>query len=375
MQKDGVPEESDYASSYDTEASMSDRDLDVVAPDPGEKLLDSLKAIVSSIGAMDAVHAAFMEKLASLESAISTVQFDMKAQRDNMRGIQGAMENMSEDLCEMRGAHMEVERLREQISLNKVMGSTYKPTTMPDLQGGAPAKGGTQGMLHVIHDDEVGVNVATDGAECSIRETQLHNMDADTTIHNLSSPEEGGGNDWNNDTEATTTTLGSPPCAQTRTSDNVDLVDDETQHYEFSGRNVERRTTAEQRTPVSSRSMWAEFTNAVRDLPAPEGTGVDRVQGWISTKRARESTMEITDLRETIDRHAGGNEPGSLNLNLPPDKQATTLRNRAGRTDASTQDNCGTSRGGGRGGRRGRGRGRRPPPVQPRYHTPVSPKP
>ena len=207
MRQDDLREESDYASTYETEGSMSDRDMDIHPPVTGEHMLEGMKGIVSSIGDVDAVTAAIVEKLESLGSAISTVQivekleslgraistvqFDMTWMRDDMRGVLGGMEKLRENVCEMRGAHMEVERLREQISLYECTGQTYKSGASAAMQGGATAEGAKQGNPNHHHHDEVGLKDVHTVAECSILETQLHNMEADNAIHNLSSTEEG----------------------------------------------------------------------------------------------------------------------------------------------------------------------------------------
>ena len=285
--------------------------------------------------------------------------------RDDMRGVLGGMEKLRENVCEMRGAHMEVERLREQISLFECTGQTYKSGASAAMQGGATAEGAKQGNPNHHHHDEVGLKDVHTVAECSIRETQLHNMEADNAIHNLSSTEEGGGDDWFNETEATAG-LSSPPCAQTRTIGEVDAIDDEETQYLYPC------PSAPVHTPGSSRSMWAEFTSAVREMPAPVGIGLERGEGWVGTKRARQPIIEVAELRVATEGHADGIGPRALNLNLPPEKQTMTTGNRGISTVAAQDNSCGPSRGRGKGARGGRGRGRRPPPVQPRYHTAVS---
>ena len=362
MQKGVVPYEGEYCSSYGTEDSTSEREMEPVPSQATETLMGAMNAIMSSLGAMEA---SMHDRLTSLEKAMGTVLSDMTWVRDDVRGVQGAMEKLADLVYEMRGAHIEVERLREQISLNACMGPTYNATASPEEHVRAPRRG-VEDTVHIGDDDDaLGNNVVRARAEHSIRETQPHTSNVDPATNIVSSPEEGEGIDWYNETQMTTR-LCSPPCAQTRTSMDHDVVDDETQQYEFTS------ASGEVRTPTPSRTMWADFTAAIRNLPAPVGAGVEREPGWVSTKRARPITGECAGQWSTPAELASANPLGTLNLNLPPEKHVATARYRGMGADATQQENCGTSRGGGRGGRRGRGRGRGPPNVQPRFHATVS---
>jgi hypothetical protein len=118
--------------------------------------------------------------------------------------------------------------------------------------------------------------------------------------------------------------------------------------------------------------MWADFTDAVRDWPAPTVEAIGRGEGWVSAKRGRGLSPEHRkeQRRGGKDLDVGGHS--TLNLNLSPEfHTATEMPQGIGR-DAPSKNSTATNNFGGKGSGRGTTRARRPPAVQPRYHSPVS---
>lgn len=359
-----VAEEVGECSSYATEESEDEIHMEPTATETPGNSPDAMRSIVASIAAMDAVQATIVEKLATIERAIGTVQFDMSWVRDDVRGVHTAMEKLAKNVCEMRGAHIEVERLQEQISAKTRPRTSCIEETSAKEHGMATAASLVHGNQFCNDEHQATQNPLCEEDDGSIQETQLHNNIADTPKNMASTAEDAGGNEWLNDTEFSTG-LCSPPCAQTRTCMDVDEIDDETQYLEYNcpGGNTQ--------TPLPSRSLWREFTSVVRDLPAPSAVGVHPAQGWVGAKRGPARSPEHAQHRATTPVRVAPNGAGTFNLNLSPEKHLAPEGGRGRGREGVQNDIGGTSRGGGRSGGRGRGRGRRPPPVQPQYHTAV----
>ena len=326
---------------------------------------DALISINASIAAMDVVQATIVEKLAVIGRAIGTVQFDLTWVRDDVRGLQNGMQKLAESVCEMRGAHMEVERLREKMSPRpSARPSGIEALSAMDCGKSNAASLARANQLHRDKDEDT-LNPVCEDDVASIEETQFYDNTADVAT-NIQPPAKAvGGTDWLNETQMSIG-MCSPMGAQTRTSMYVVDQDDETQECEdtFPANNT--------RTPAGPRSMWTEFTTAVRDLPAPIGASADLAQGWVGAKRARMLPVGTPEQTGAMQVPNAMVEALTLNLNLPPEKHTDTEGGRDRGKEAMPHDVGATSRGHGRGSGRGRGRGRRPPPVQPRYHAAVS---
>ena len=156
------------------------------------------------------------------------------------------------------------------------------------------------------------------------------------------------------------------PCKQKRVHNAEDVVFQESQQLEMTCPGTELRT------PASCRSMWSDFTNAVRDWPAPTAEAIARGEGWVSAKRGRGLSPE-----HRIEQRRGGKdldvgEHDTLNLNLSPETHTATEMPQGRGRDAPSKNSSATNNFGGKGSGRGTARARRPPAVQPRFHSPVS---
>ena len=137
-------------------------------------------------------------------------------------------------------------------------------------------------------------------------------------------------------------------------------LEDNTQHMEM----LEQGTQGHSQAP--GKSMWEDFTCAVRNLPACEARGGSTEDRLPCRRRdqGQRSHMGLEEVPKTFGMEIPANV--DLKLNLAPEKhnKGDAVRGR-GRSPAGRR---GMSRGSGR----GTGRMRRPPAVQPRHHLTAS---
>lgn len=78
---------------------------------------------------------------------------------------------------------------------------------------------------------------------------------------------------------------------------------------------------------MTERSLWAYFTNAMRELPA----GADAMEdGWLRARRGRVKCAEPRPRRGEDGTPTEAGEHGILNLNLVPDMPNEVEKARAG---------------------------------------------
>lgn len=358
-----VDDADDY-SSYDTEQS-GEEDMEAEATAVGEDRGEPLKLLHTSIAAITAVQTRILEKLAAMEKQVLTVQYDMTWVRDDIKGVHNVMENIADHVCELKDATAEVEKLREQLQADASARSV------------GAGKGHTEDRNEsAIASPEHGRNDGRDAGEAAhdptdyepgsyIEETQRLDTNVDMHMNIVSSPEVERENDWGHPRQASPG-LCSPPCKQKRGNKVVDVVLEESQQLEMSYPNTQLRT------PTSSRSMWHDFTEAVKDWPAPSTEAIGSREGWISAKRGRGLSPEYRKDRCTGGKDSNVGEQGSLNLNLSPDMTMTTELLQGRGVVAPSKNTTATNKSEGKGAGRGTARARRPPAVQPRYHSSVS---
>ena len=92
-----------------------------------------------------------------------------------------------------------------------------------------------------------------------------------------------------------------------------DVAEEETQQLEYTVDGTQAQTSA------PGRSMWSDFTCAVRDLPAVEGGGGMGEAGWVQSKRERGGHGDIDALKVTQRKQADTTNYVNLYLNLPPE--------------------------------------------------------
>ena len=357
-----VDDVDDY-SSYDTGYS-GEEEIEAEAAAVGEDMGEPLKSLQSSIAAMNAVQTRILEKLAAMEKQVLTVQFDMTWVRDGMKGVHNVMENIADHVSELRDVTAEVERLREEVKAEQCaqrVGAEKEHTEDQYESALASAEyGGNDGRAacEVAHD----LNSYEPGSY--IPETQRLDTNVDMHINVVSSPEEARDSDWGH-VRGASLGLTSPPCKQKRGNIVADVDLEETQQVEM------LCPSTQMRTPASSRSMWMDFTEAVRGWPAPTSEANGQQEGWISAKRGRGLSPEYRKNRLRGGKDLDVGDEGTLNLNLSPNMHTTTEDLQGREVDAPSKNTTATNKFGGKGAGRGTARARRPPAVQPRYHTPV----
>lgn len=260
-------EEAEECSSYGTEESGDNMILAPAETEIAVNSPDASRSLNASIAVMDVVQATIVEKLVTIGRAIGTVQFDMSWMHDDVRGVQNAMQKLAENVSEMRGAHIEVERLLEQMSGITTLRTSRMETLSAEDYGDANAAS----PIHVsqLHsdDNEETQNLVYSDDVVSIQETQLYDNTAKLALNVQSSRVAAGGANWFHETDMSSGSC-LLPCAQTRTNMYVNDQYDESQQCEYTC------PSGNTPTPAASGSLWAQFTTDVRDLPAPTGVGV-----------------------------------------------------------------------------------------------------
>ena len=130
---------------------------------------------------------------------------------------------------------------------------------------------------------------------------------------------EAGRRDWGYARTASRA-LFSPQCQQKRVSmDQLLSLEEESQELEMSCQSTQ------QQTPAMERSLWADYTAAVRDWPQPTARTTGREEGWMSAKKGRwDLTNYGKDTNKTVSTPLAP-EDGTLNLNLLPERLAAVL--------------------------------------------------
>jgi hypothetical protein len=228
-------DDGDDCSSYDTMYSGGE-EMEAEATTVGVDMGEPLKSLQTSIAAINAVQTRILEKLATMEKQVLTVQFDMTWVRDDMKGVHNVMENIAEGLCELKDATAEVDRIGEQVQAEQC------------AQRARAGKGHREhGKESAMVTAEHGMNDGGDACEAAhdptgyeprsyIEETQDFDTNLDTNldmhINVVSSPEEDRDNGWGHVREASVG-LGSPPCTQKRGHNATDVVFQESQQVEM----------------------------------------------------------------------------------------------------------------------------------------------
>lgn len=243
---DNVDECSSYGTGYSRKEEMETTTIEV--PDDMGKAMKSLQA---SIEAINAVQAVIIEKLASLEKVILTVQLDMTWVRDDMSGVHNVMEKLANNVGVLRDATVEVERFREQVSVDAAAQWTLKRKRHLEGSPKSPNAGNERGEHDGCDDCEHSHDPTCYEPGSYIEETQRLDTNVEMHINIVSSLEEERGDNWGYAREASYA-LCCPPCKQTRGNIGEDALLKESQRMEMSSPSTHLRT------PASCRSMWTQ---------------------------------------------------------------------------------------------------------------------
>jgi hypothetical protein len=284
--------------------------------------------------------------------------------RDDVKGVHEAMNRFGDYVCDIQDAAADVDRVMDQARLDGSQQQQWKGKDIvvdfPIPEGVKVRQGGQQRGGQYVADG----NACRKEGGVYIQESQ-----ALGTAHDMhTSPEalpDAGRMDWLYE-HGTSPDMGSPPCKQPTVNIEKEPLQEVSQQIEMSWQ------SSQVQPPVTTPSMFTDYSTAVRDCRAPNESGNEMDARWVRAKKARWDLAEYG--KENVftgsDQFLGGH--GALNLNLTPEKQGNPERPRGGGGVAVTNCTPAGSKTPSSGAWRGTASGKRPPAVQPRYHTSVS---
>ena len=322
---------------------------------------NDLPTLLSAIAALARGQAIVLEKLSFLEMIVGTVQFDMMWVRDDIKLVHQAMDRFGDYVCDVQEEVAEVQKLKEQVSLDGSAGHAMKGKEhVVEFQ--RPPSASTSHGEHVdVRTDYVGIGGCRKEGGSIIEDT--------LNLGNIHEPQTNalpvtGRREWGLEYNVLEE-FASPQCQQTMVSIEKEPLEDESQQIEMSCQSTQLPTI------VAARSMWTDFTTSVKDWRAPPAVPIEREEGWVSAKKGRWDLVDYG--KQTIEPAASKmvSDNVVLNLNSPNESQVAAYETRMRGDAALSVAILATSKSGGNGTWRGSARGRRPPAVQPRYHTSV----
>ena len=305
--------------------------------------------------------------LASLERMVLSVQFDMTCVRDDLKVVHNVVDNIADQLCELRDAPAEAETYRENIAGDVGAFGTWKANGNVEARAKSPDILSERDKDVILPDFDTSYDPPSYQPGSYIEDTPQFEILAEMNTSTITTPEEEGHQKGGNGRGASAR-LGSPPCPQTLRSMDVDELQEESQSLEMTCPSTQFLT------PGASRSMWKDFTDAVRDWPAPSSDGCDRGEGWVSAKRGRGTSPEYGQERANAGKSSGLTSHATLNLNVSPDVHLAEVTMPGGGDADGNKAHASTTRHGSRGGGRGTARAKRPAAVEPSYHSSVRPQ-
>lgn len=354
MSADEVDEYSSDGSGHTSEGFL---DPPTIAVPVGSN--EDMAALLGGIAQLARGQAILLERLSFLDKIVGTVQFDMTWVRDDMQSVHQAMDRFADYVCDIQDAVGNVEKEKEQVSLDDSPRQAWKGkepmVDFPRPPSASTSHGERQYGLNDVACRLEGGNYLP-GSQTFVK----NNVTNPNTVAVI----ETGRRLWGLE-RAPLPEMGSPQCQQTRVSVEKELLQEESQQIEMSCQSTELPT------PVTARSMWTDFTTAVRDWPAATVAVSAAEEGWVNARKGR---WELTEYgKENVDTCSAQmmEEHGTLNLNLMPEKEVIHEVTRGRGRAAAIVGTTGASKNANKGAWRGTARGRRPPAVQPRYHTSV----
>jgi hypothetical protein len=315
---------------------------------PAVSKVDDITTLIAAVAAFSREQTVVIEKLDFLEKIVGTVQFDMINVRDDMKAVNVAMERIAGHVCGIQYVAAEVERRKEQVSLENSLGLPSNQKEITVSIGKGPSASTSRYTPTYREDDEPLWNTDMFEGDTYIPETQAFAIPADVNMNmptSLALPRREWG--YSHDVPSAKPL---PTVRQTTVSLHRDATEEESQQIEMSCQSTQLQT------PMNGRGLLSEFEDAVRDWPAPPDDAIACEEGWVSTKKGR---------WDLIDYSKGGGERGpvaereienSINLNMPPDRHCAAAISLEGGVvvfretvaAATPQDGAGTHRVSGR---------------------------
>ena len=358
LQADEVEEISSYGSGHSNEGFLQTRTMALPAD-----VVSDLPTLLAGIAGLARGQGIVVERLSYLEKVMGTVQFDMTWVRDDIKSVHQAMDRFGDYVCDVQDEVADVQREREQVSLDGSLRHDMKGKEHVVEFPRPPSASTSRGELQYVGSGLPGRDACRKDSDIFIQAPQpfQDNIGAQSDMLALI---ETGRRSWVYDDDAAPE-IGGMPCQQMREGIDKEALEEESQQIEMSCHSTQAPT------PVASRSMWEDFTAAIKDWRAPSVGAKEREEGWMSAKKGR---WDLTDYgrenADALDAHMV-DESVAPNLNFLPDKQMSMRPTRAVGDAATSIAITGASKSGGIGTWRGTASGRRPPSVQPRYHTSV----
>ena len=359
MSGDEVDEASSYGSGHSSGAFMEASTVAVPASG-GE----DMAALLGGIAQLARGQALLLDRLSCLERIVGTVQFDMTWVRDDTKSVHEAMDRFADFVCDFQDEAIEVQRLKDQVSLDGSPRQAWKgKEVVVDLPRG-PSVSTSLGERQFEPYDAADWSAAQIDGGNYTQETEMFAENHDTHTRPLALIDTGR-REWGYES-VPSPDMGSPPCQQARMSIEMEPLEEESQQFEMSCQSTQMPT------PATAPTMWTDFATAVRDWRAPTVVEVGGREGWVSAKKGR---WDLTVHGKENVNPVGAQmveEHGNLNLNLLPEKEGPPAITR-GMGDVATDARITSARKNvASGAWRGTTVGRRPAAVQPRFHTTVS---
>ena len=198
-----------------------------------------------------------VEKLTLLEKVVGTVQFDMTWVRDDIKAMHQAMETIVEQVSDIREGAEEVDISREEVALDVSPQQPWKGKMhVPNIEK-PPSASTSRGETHCAYTDMHGSNAVRDDIGNEETEEQPQMLTTNAHFNRMPTAYEGK-RDW--DTGHQTSPAMCPTqCTQPRVSIDMQPLQEESQMFEMSFQSTDLPA------PVVERSMWHDFTAAVRD--------------------------------------------------------------------------------------------------------------
>jgi hypothetical protein len=358
---DGL-QSSSYSTGDSAETVPMESEMDVAGGD-WIGVVHDMKCALASV---DATQVTICHKLELLQTAMVSVREDTSWVRGDVEAVHAILENLAEDVC-LLGR-----------TLREVHGVANDPP--PDMSAwgawGDPADGMADGIVErteileenrvQLQDEEPShINVGRN-AETSIDETCEFDMHSGVPGDVSTSMEASRVDGWLGNTGLSAVKWrGVGGLLQAMRNPPV-VTDDGCEEME------QTLASTQTGTKAPGRSLWAEFSTAVRDIAPPGIGGGNNKEGWISSMRARGATVESGEGSNAAVGPLVAAGHGKLNLNLSPERRQWSdgMHMGGGTTSLSAKGPAG--RGGGRGAGRGAGRGKRLPLVYPRFGSTAS---
>ena len=188
-------QEDDNCSSYGSmESEEEEQGFLHIQPDRGtDALYDMLDNMKCSIAGIDAKQNEIVEKIASLEKVVFSMQVDMTWVREDLGVVHEVMEKLTDHVCTLSKTRSEANGVPDQRSPEVSPWGTWKQDAQFNEREEAGIIANTEEAVVHLGDEEPNHIRGGTQAACSIRETQMHDMYSRMHATIASSVDDGGG--------------------------------------------------------------------------------------------------------------------------------------------------------------------------------------